>query len=67
MGVLLIAVASQAQMAKGANKFVGNITQGGAVRSDFLTYWNQITPENETKWGVVEELAGRSTGLAAKM
>ncbi|MEO6601581.1 MAG: endo-1,4-beta-xylanase, partial [Polyangiaceae bacterium] len=35
-------------------KFVGNITTGGQVRSDFGTYWNQITPENEGKWGSVE-------------
>jgi endo-1,4-beta-xylanase len=35
-------------------KFVGNITTGGQVRSDFATYWNQITPENEGKWGSVE-------------
>jgi len=34
--------------------FVGNITTNGAVRSDFLTYWNQITPENEGKWASVE-------------
>jgi arabinoxylan arabinofuranohydrolase len=34
--------------------FVGNITTNGAVRSDFIRYWNQITPENEGKWGVVE-------------
>jgi arabinoxylan arabinofuranohydrolase len=34
--------------------FVGNITTNGAVRPDFLTYWNQITPENEGKWGSVE-------------
>ena len=24
------------------------------VRSDFITYWDQITPENEGKWGSVE-------------
>jgi len=24
------------------------------VRSDFINYWNQITPENEGKWGSVE-------------
>jgi endo-1,4-beta-xylanase len=35
-------------------KFAGNITTGGQVRSDFVTYWNQITPENEGKWGSVE-------------
>ena len=34
--------------------FVGNITTNGAVRSDFLRYWDQITPENEGKWGSVE-------------
>lgn len=34
--------------------FVGNITTSGAVRSDFLQYWDQITPENEGKWGTVE-------------
>jgi len=34
--------------------FVGNITTRGSVRSDFTQYWNQITPENEGKWGSVE-------------
>ncbi|CAM3548422.1 Endo-1,4-beta-xylanase B precursor [Vibrio aerogenes CECT 7868] len=37
------------------NKFVGNITTSGSVRSDFSSYWNQITPENEGKWGSVEK------------
>ena len=40
-------------------KFVGNIATSGAVRSDFDTYWNQITPENEGKWGTSR---GRATG-----
>lgn len=35
-------------------KFVGNITTRGQVRSDFAQYWNQITPENEGKWESVE-------------
>ena len=35
-------------------KFVGNITTRGSVGSDFARYWNQITPENEGKWGSVE-------------
>lgn len=39
-------------------KFIGNITTNGAVRSDFATYWNQITPENEGKWGSVEATRG---------
>jgi endo-1,4-beta-xylanase len=35
-------------------KFVGNIDTRGQVRSDFVTYWNQITPENAGKWGSIE-------------
>jgi endo-1,4-beta-xylanase len=35
-------------------KFAGNITTRGEVRSDFISYWDQITPENEGKWGSVE-------------
>jgi endo-1,4-beta-xylanase len=35
-------------------KFVGNITTSGQVRSDFAQFWDQITPENEGKWGSVE-------------
>src|SRR5690606_11247976 len=34
--------------------FVGNITTSGNVRSDFVQYWDQITPENEGKWSSVE-------------
>jgi endo-1,4-beta-xylanase len=40
--------------ATSGTKFVGNITTRGQVRSDFATYWNQISPENEGKWGSVE-------------
>lgn len=58
-GMVLIAVTSQAQPANGANKYLGNITTKGRVRSDFLTYWNQITPENESKWSSVEGTRGR--------
>jgi endo-1,4-beta-xylanase len=54
VAALVLCSLVEAQPAKGANKFLGNITTRGAVRSDFLTYWNQITPENETKWGSVE-------------
>jgi endo-1,4-beta-xylanase len=39
----------------GAPKYFGNTTTRGAVRSDFGTYFNQITPENESKWGTVEK------------
>lgn len=41
-------------LADGAAKFVGNITTMGQVRTDFGTYWNQITAENECKWGSID-------------
>jgi endo-1,4-beta-xylanase len=44
---------AHAQMATGKAKFVGNVV-GSSVPSNFSTYWNQITPENATKWGSVE-------------
>lgn len=53
-GILIGAAATHAQIAKGANKYLGNITTNGQVRSGYLTYWNQITPENESKWQSVE-------------
>lgn len=40
-------------------KFAGNITTRGAVRSDFSKYWDQITPENEGKWGSVQRSEGQ--------
>jgi endo-1,4-beta-xylanase len=58
-------LSSEAQPAKGANKFLGNITSAGQVRSDFGTYWNQITPENETKWGSVEGTRDRMSWTGA--
>lgn len=42
-------------MADGGAKFLGNITTGNQVRSDFGQYWNQITAENECKWGSINK------------
>jgi GH35 family endo-1,4-beta-xylanase len=47
-------VTTPAQIAKGANKFLGNVSTSGSVRSDFITYWNHLTAENECKWSSVE-------------
>ena len=49
----LLAPPAFAQMAHGKAKFVGNVT-GNSVPANFGTYWNQVTPENATKWGSVE-------------
>ncbi len=43
---------ADAAMVSGS-KFVGNII-AGSVPNGFGTYWNQVTPENSTKWGSVE-------------
>ena len=45
---------ANAQLSKNPNKFLGNITTAYQVRSDYDKYWNQLTPENETKWASVE-------------
>ena len=55
---VLTAAPAQAQIAKGATKFLGNITTNGAWRTDFSSYWNELTPENETKWGSIESTPG---------
>lgn len=39
----------------GEVRFIGNITQGGALPEDFAM-WNQLTPENEGKWRYLEPL-----------
>jgi len=58
-GTVLSGVAGAAPLASGASKFLGNITTNGQVRSDFGTYWNQITAENECKWGSIEGTRGK--------
>lgn len=49
----LFALPASAQMAAGKGKFVGNVI-AGYVPADFGNYWNQVTPENATKWGSAE-------------
>jgi endo-1,4-beta-xylanase len=55
LGSVLTSVAAgtaHAGIATGS-KFLGNII-ASSVPSNFATYWNQVTPENGTKWGTVE-------------
>jgi GH35 family endo-1,4-beta-xylanase len=44
---------ADAQIAAGKPKYLGS-AMGGSAPSNFATYWNQVTPENATKWGSVE-------------
>lgn len=52
------AVGVDGGLAAALPKFVGNIDTRNAIRSDFVTYWNQYTPENAGKWGSVERTQG---------
>ncbi|PYG90316.1 endo-1,4-beta-xylanase [Ruminiclostridium sufflavum DSM 19573] len=45
-------LASAAGMSSG-EKFLGNII-ASSVPADYDTYWNQVTPENASKWGSAE-------------
>jgi len=35
-------------------KFAGNIDTRGSIRTDFVQYWDQFSPENAGKWGSVQ-------------
>jgi endo-1,4-beta-xylanase len=55
LGLSLLGTPASAQLASGKPKFLGNITPN-SVPASFNTYWNQITPENSSKWGSVESV-----------
>ncbi len=59
-----LAVPSEAQIAAGKSKWLGNVT-GNSVPPNFSTYWNQVTPENATKWGSVEGTRNQMNWTAA--
>lgn len=54
---MMFASSANAQLSKNPDKFLGNITTRYQVdygNEKFYTLWNQITCENESKWGSVE-------------
>ena len=53
----LYGVNANAQLSSNPDKFLGNITTRGQVdygSEKYYTLWNQITPENESKWSSIE-------------
>ena len=58
-GAGLMTTQASAQVSSNPNKFLGNITTryqmnaGGGV-PEYYKLWNQVTPENESKWASVE-------------
>lgn len=58
-GMCIFSMGAGAQLSTNPDKFLGNITTGWNSDMDtdgfiFADYWNQVTPENATKWGSVE-------------
>lgn len=63
MAAGLCMLPASAQLSTHPDKFLGNITTDwpGSMDYDGLKYsdyWNQVTPENGTKWGTVEGTRG---------
>ena len=62
-GAGLMTTQASAQLSSNPNKFLGNITTryqmdaGGGVPK-YYELWNQVTPENESKWASVERTKG---------
>ena len=57
VGAWLFTPQTAAQLSSNKDKFLGNITTSYSVdygSEKYNTLWNQITCENETKWGSVE-------------
>ena len=54
---LMYGTNAKAQLSTNPDKFLGNITTMGQVdygKEKYHTLWNQITPENESKWSSIE-------------
>lgn len=61
-GACLFFAQANAQLSTNADKFLGNITTSGQVdygNEKYHTLWNQLTPENETKWSSIEGNRGQ--------
>lgn len=62
-GAGLMTTQVSAQLSSNPDKFLGNITTRGQVEAgggveSYYKLWNQITPENEGKWGSIEGWTG---------
>ena len=63
LAAILLPATSFAQLSSNPDKFLGNITTGNSNMDfngfKFSDYWNQVTPENATKWESVEGTRGQ--------
>ena len=63
LATCLCAMPAAAQLSSNPDKFLGNITTGWGSDVDtngfiYSQFWNQITPENSTKWDAIEPSRG---------
>lgn len=62
LAAAMLPTATFAQLSSNPDKFLGNITTGNSEMDHdgfiFSDYWNQVTPENATKWQSVEGTRG---------
>jgi GH35 family endo-1,4-beta-xylanase len=63
---LASSTSATAQIAVGKPKFLGS-AMGSSAPSNFSTYWNQVTPENSTKWASVEGTRNQMNWSQAQM
>ena len=59
LAAVMLPAVSFAQLSSNPDKFLGNITTDWPGSMDYngfkySDYWNQVTPENGTKWGTVQ-------------
>ena len=54
ISIMLVPCFSQAQISKDSTKFLGNVASE-SLSEEFLTFWNQVTPENASKWINIEK------------
>lgn len=56
-GLMMSSLVANAQLNSNPDKFLGNITTSGQIdwgAEKFYQLWDQITPENESKWASVQ-------------